>query len=710
MADTLLASTGFPPELSALATLPAVEARGLLTRLVTTLVAAAERDDVTLARATERLGRVVQELPGVALTAVPLLPPRVPERANWLGALVTLVSPGAVLAAVYERLDAEDASGQLSTLRQLVIVAPHLGRPPLTYPPPQGYGPYENLTSLLTTSDRYLRGGPIRGGGPVPPPPAPLGRPDPPLDRRVQPPTAPFDGPSRPAPATTPDATREAYARLDAPRRVAPAEVFDLRVGLAPTPSPEVFQPAPLTIPSGVFLLAVEVLAPGFEVLGSEPLGFEMTAGPDDPYPYQLRRMRATDDGAYAGERVITAVFSVGGRVIGVAHRTVRVGEGPEDVPPAQVREEPAGVTWALPEDDPGTRPDLEIVVAPANDAGGTQLCWLYRSPHLEVRPPGKPPVTRLGGEAEWARNVMRGVQDHKEAVDLGTHLHGIGLEVREAIPDEVWAALRAAARVTNPPTVLIATWDPYVPWELAVVPRPWGAGLPGYLGAQAVVGRWTYGDQQRTAAPPARLTARAMAVVSGDYHSNELRHATAEAEHLVAEYRAEAVEALVAPVLGSLRAGAGHDILHFAVHGKFDASDSEDGINMTDGAYLSRYSVRGVETSPVRLVFLNACQLGQGRSVLGSNAGMVPAFLSLGVGAVIAPLWNVDDEVAREFAEGFYRAALKGGTAPAEYVRQQRAATAGAAGAGLSTPLAYLFFGHPRLTIVWDREGAQDV
>ncbi|WP_404961465.1 CHAT domain-containing protein [Streptomyces sp. 147326] len=691
VADTLLASTGFPPELSALATLPPAEARGLLTRLVTTLVAAAEQDDVTLARAAERLGRVVQELPGVALTALPVLPPPVPERANWLGALVTLVSPGAVLAAVYQRLDAEDASGQLSALRQLVSVAPHLGRPPLTWPPPLGRGPYENLTSLLTTRDRELRGGPNRGGEPVPLPPSPLGWP-------AQPPPGPSDE------------TREAYARLDAPRRVAPAEVFELRVGLAPTPSPEVFQPAPLTVSRGVFLLGVEILAPGFEVMGSEPLSFAMTAGPDDPYPYQLRRMRAMDDGAYAGERVITAVFSVGGRVIGVAHRTVRVGEGPEDVPPAQVPEEPAGVTWALPDDDPGTRPDLEIVVAPANDAGGTQLCWLYRSPHPEVRPPGKPPVTRLGGEAEWARNVMRGVQDHKEAVDLGTHLHGIGLEVREAMPDEVWAALRAAARVTNPPTVLIATWDPYVPWELAVVPRPWGAGIPGYLGAQAVVGRWTYGDQQRTAAPPARLTARAMAVVSGDYHSNELRHATAEAEHLVAEYRAEAVDALVEPVLGSLRAGAGHDILHFAVHGKFDAADSEDGINMTDGRYLSRYSVRGVETSPVRLVFLNACQLGQGRSVLGSNAGMVPAFLSLGVGAVVAPLWNVDDEVAREFAEGFYRAALKGGAAPAEYVRQQRAATGGAAGAGLSTPLAYLFFGHPRLTIVWDREGAQGV
>ncbi|MBT2539794.1 CHAT domain-containing protein [Streptomyces sp. ISL-44] len=686
--DGLLGGSDFPADLSPLATLPKTEARELLTSLVSTLIAAMDSDDDTLAAATERLGLVVQALPTTAVAALQALPERPSgERDNWLGALLTLVPPATVLSAVYRRLDTEDSSGQLNTLRQLTRAAPHLGRPPLNWPPPREPGTLASVTLLLRPKARGVR---RAGDEPAPP----YGRPRAPV-----------------APSPAPDGgRREAYARLDAPRRVPPAHVFELRVGLSPTPSPEVSQPTSLTVPAGEFLLDVEILAPGFEVVGGDPLSVRMKAGPDDLYPYQLRRLRATDDDAFAAERVITAVYSVSGRVIGVAHRTVLVGEGPEDAVAAQVSEEPAGITWVLP-DDPATQPDLEIIVAPGNDAEGTRLCWLYRSPHRQVRPAGKTPGSRLGGEAEWARSAMRSVQDRKDASDLPSHLRGIGFDVSEAVPLQVWEALRAAARVTNPPTVLIATWDPYVPWELAMVPEPWDTSIPAHLGAQATVGRWTYKDQIRTAAPPARLTARTMAVVTGDYPTSPLEQAAAEADHLITEYRAESVDALTDPVLGGLGRKVGApDILHFAVHGKFDAAESEDGIMMTDGSYLSRQSVRGVETSLVRLVFLNACQLGQSRKALGSYAGMVPAFVGLGIGAAVAPLWNVDDGVAREFAQGFYKAALKGKTAPAEYLRRQRAATQGASGAGVSTPLAYLFYGHPRLTIEWDQEGADDV
>ncbi|MEU6986388.1 CHAT domain-containing protein [Streptomyces sp. NPDC046324] len=679
MADRLLETTGFPSELSALATLRKSEAEDLLTGLVTTLIAAMERDDATLAVATERLGLVVQVLPRTAAAALPALPRRVSgPRANWLGALLTLLPPADVLTVVHDRLADEDSSQQLSTLRQLVRVAPLLGRPPLHWPPPEGPGEFEGLTLLLPPEGREMR---MRSSEPEP---------------------------AAESPASS-GRKREAYALLDAPRQVAPAHVFELRVGLAPTPSPEVSQPPSLTVPSGEFELGVEILAPGFEAMGGESFVLQMKAGPDDPYPYLLRRLRALDDDAFAAERVITAVFSVEERLIGVAHRTVLVAEGHENVVAAQVSVEPAGITWALP-DDPATQPDLEIIVAPGNDAEGTRLCWLYRSPHPEVRPPRRTPVTRLGNEAEWARNRMRGVQDRRDAYDLTFYLRGIGRDVSDAVPHEVWEALRVAARVAGLPTVLIATWDPYVPWELAMVPEPWDSTIPAHLGAQAVVGRWTYGEEHRKAAPPARLTAREMAVVSGHYPTRELEQAAAEAAHLIEEYAAESVDALTAPVLGSLQRTKGPDILHFAVHGKFDAADSEDGIMMTDNSFLSPYSVSGVETSPVRLVFLNACQLGQSRKALGSYAGIVPSFLSLGVGAAVAPLWNVDDGIARAFAEGFYRAALKGGIAPAEYLRQQRVATQEASGAGVSTPFAYLFFGHPRLTIEWDEEGADNV
>ncbi|WP_437044109.1 CHAT domain-containing protein [Streptomyces sp. enrichment culture] len=509
------------------------------------------------------------------------------------------------------------------------------------------------------------------------------------------------------APAgTTP--TREAYARLDAPQHVVPGEAFELRVGLAPLPTPEVVQPAPFTVPTDAFALEVSVLAHGFAVVGEDPLTLRMRAGPGDPYPYRMLRLRAVDDPSLAAERVITAVYAVVGSVIGVAHRTVRVGEAlgePAGEPP---RMQAAGGVWVLPEEgDAGTQPDLEIVVAPGNDGDGRQHCWLYRSPHPGVGACDKPLVTTLDGGADWARSVMRGVQERKDAYDLAHYLKGVGREASGAVPEEVWAALRAAGERSVPPSVLLATWDPYVPWELALLPEPLDPAAPAHLGAQAVVGRWIYGDRQRTPAPAAHLQPRTMSVVTGDYAVSELKEAKAEAKHLIRHYRAHPVDATTDQVLMALEGKRGPDILHLAVHGKFSTEELEDGLQMVDGTYLSRRSISGVEASGVRLVFLNACQVGQGRIALGAYAGMVPAFLGIGAQAAVAPLWNVDDKVAKNFAQGFYKAVLQGGTAPAEYLRMRRAETLGAAGAELSTPLAYLFFGHPRLTVQWTAGGA---
>ncbi|KFF99109.1 hypothetical protein IQ62_20670 [Streptomyces scabiei] len=487
-----------------------------------------------------------------------------------------------------------------------------------------------------------------------------------------------------------------------------PEEAFELRVGLAPLPTPEVVQPAPLTVPADAFTLDVSVLAHGFAVVGEDPLTVRMRAGPDDPYPYRMLRLRAVDDPSLAAERVITAVYAVAGSVVGVAHRTVWVGEAPGEPAGDELRMQAAGGVWVLPEEaDAGTRPDLEIVVAPGNDSEGRQHCWLYRSPHPGVGACDKPLVTTLGGEADWARSVMRGVQERKDAYDLAHYLKGVGREVSGAVPQEVWVALRAAGEGAGPPSVLLATWDPYVPWELALLSDPLDPAAPAHLGAQAVVGRWIYGDRQRTPAPSAHLEPRTMSVVTGDYAVAELKEAKAEAKHLIRHYRANPVDATTDQVLMALEGERGPDILHLAVHGKFSTEELEDGLQMVDGTYLSRRSVSGVEASGVRLVFLNACQVGQGRSELGAYAGMVPAFLGIGAQAAVAPLWNVDDKVAKNFAQGFYKAVLEGGTAPAEYLRRRRAGTLGAAGAELSTPLAYLFFGHPRLTVQWTAEGA---
>ena len=109
---------------------------------------------------------------------------------------------------------------------------------------------------------------------------------------------------------------------------------------------------------------------------------------------------------------------------------------------------------------------------------------------------------------------------------------------------------------------------------------------------------------------------------------------------------------------------------------------------------------VKGARLTSGPFVFLNACQVGSGNEVLGDYAGMAASFLYAGAAAVVAPLWSIDDGVARTIAEHFYEQAFAG-IAPAEILRSERASF----GAGATTPtssasLAYQFFGHPSLRL----------
>ncbi len=57
--------------------------------------------------------------------------------------------------------------------------------------------------------------------------------------------------------------------------------------------------------------------------------------------------------------------------------------------------------------------------------------------------------------------------------------------------------------------------------------------------------------------------------------------------------------------------------------------------------------------------VFLNACQVASDETVLGDYAGFASTLLRIGAGGVVAPLWNVRDDVAKEVARSFYAATL---------------------------------------------------
>jgi hypothetical protein len=367
---------------------------------------------------------------------------------------------------------------------------------------------------------------------------------------------------------------------------------------------------------------------------------------------------------------------------------------------PEGYRPERAPKVWALPS---GGTPDLQITVARGNDIAGRQLVWTAHSPHPEVTVPDAPVHKQLddGAAGTWARRVMQGVEARRAAADLTAYLRGVQLLVGRQVPREIWTALRSAAQAAGGhPTVLFATAEPFLPWELAKVPQPWDPDRPDVLGAQTALGRWLYEDEGDVAAPAPTVEVADIAVVKGEYTGGaRLPEAEAEADYLVATYGATAVRAETVAVLACLGGTPEADAVHFAVHGKLDQTGVQDGIIMNDRSALDPLSILGVETGRPRLAFVNACQVGQSEQMLGDAAGVVPSLIQIGAQGVIAPLWKVDDTAAREFAERFYAAVFAGRTVP-DVLAEERARALAAADAPRSTVLAYLFFGHPRLTV----------
>ena len=152
----------------------------------------------------------------------------------------------------------------------------------------------------------------------------------------------------------------------------------------------------------------------------------------------------------------------------------------------------------------------------------------------------------------------------------------------------------------------------------------------PPFLAAQANIGRWALGHRRPPVPPPVSLSVDAMAVVSGVYDRpgwRRLVEAEAEAAAIATAYGGVAVNADTADVLGCIQGTPAADVLHFAVHGSYDPTGTQDGLVLVDGGILDPLEVRGVDMPRPALVFLNACQVGQGNQILGlrRDGGGVP-------------------------------------------------------------------------------------
>jgi hypothetical protein len=73
-----------------------------------------------------------------------------------------------------------------------------------------------------------------------------------------------------------------------------------------------------------------------------------------------------------------------------------------------------------------------------------------------------------------------------------------------------------------------------------------------------------------------------------------------------------------------------------------------------------------------------------------------VTSFIKLGAAAVIAPLWSVEDDVAREIASNFYGKLKEDPKAPIAQIFAATREKAYEPGSGRDTYAAYCFYGDP--------------
>ncbi|WP_280468317.1 CHAT domain-containing protein [Nocardia cyriacigeorgica] len=515
------------------------------------------------------------------------------------------------------------------------------------------------------------------------------------------------------------------YPRLEAPDVVVANEPFQVTVGLSETFDMATMVSGRVHVYSSEpeFEVDIEVLVdPKSLVIAGDP-HIRVRVTLDAPYPRHTLIMRALTDPSLTPERTLRLIIRRQGRIIGLAARTLIVvataarlaTQPPPPPPPRQLLD-----LELLLDERP---PDLVVVVYRADEPD--TYVWDAYALSGQIAIPDSLRRSRIDHSArDYATYTRRLVKSEAfRGVGIFDNLRGYGVLVASALPIGIQAVLRELVRDrTEAPAVLWLTEEAFVPWELAVLDPPLHtryAGAAPFLGAHLAMSRWPFSPEGPRPSPRRDHPIIAQAVLTADYEGvrnfPRLPAAIAEAARFNERYGPiTTLPPFREQVIACLEGRIPVDLLHVALHGTFDEAVQEDGLVLleprADGfaaSFLTALAVRGLRNaSSTPFVYLNACSVGAGQSILGSYAGFATALLRTGAIGVVAPLWTIDDTVAAELAARFYDGAFADPPIPvAELLRRARAEYTRdrvAADPEHITPthLGYLAFGHPRLTL----------
>jgi hypothetical protein len=497
-----------------------------------------------------------------------------------------------------------------------------------------------------------------------------------------------------------PAAGFSAYPRLEAPAAVAPDERFQVIVGFQAEEDPSLHSVTPIHIenPPPDASLSIMLVSEGAEVLGGNRSSLPLDMRASITFDCQVK--------PEATEVSLTVFYFYGGVPVGTAMRELAVASSVVAVggaPPTQ-RPDPCRLGSVTSEH----HVDMTVIVKHTRDG---HLYWEFESPHPSVKL--CPFETALTDARGYAGSLIKELQlTGYEGPFAHRILKSKGQELADLMPLEFFETLQQLHKtIGRMPVLLLLTDEPYMPWELARLPTKHllDSELHPFLGVQTCMGRWFVGKNV-ACPPPTAVDIERLTVVASEYGQGtgqrKLPEALTEQRNICESFGqsgtlAFPLEAMTSDLASLLSLRKPGHLVHFAIHGRSNPGANEQLLILADKARLSPGALTGDhecgQTPDFSFVFLNACQVGTAGSSLGVAAGFPGHLLRDGAFGVIAPLWAIHDEPARMLAEGFYANMLTKRATVAEFLQEQRA---GYDSQGTTTPLAYIFYGHPNLRL----------
>jgi len=411
--------------------------------------------------------------------------------------------------------------------------------------------------------------------------------------------------------------------------------------------------------------------------------------------------------GATLGPQTITLDFYHQGRLVGSAAFTAEVTATPK--PATKVKtDRNSGPLEELPANPPPP-PDLELrivldkptnalhfILHAANPALGYQHQFMGVTPlHENPRQFLQTTFEKLNGLARQSRNLRPYPNDNPPAdftaqqmVAIGEELETIGQRLfeeifPEALKKEYWQLkiLREAGKVRS---LLLISDEPWIPWELVKPyffdPDTNQEQSDDYLVSAFLFARWLAGrgpahavevKSARLVLPASNLSFTAL---EQDYFLGLEKRGVRVGPPLRTR-----TEVLQATKQGDMK------LLHLAAHGNFNPDNAEESpLVLQGGEKLLPADIAGARAAGLRrerpLVFLNACLSGQIDFALTGLGGWAEKMVSdIGVSAFVGSLWEVNDQLAAEFAVQFYDNLVAGKTlgeafqAARQYIQQRQ-------------------------------------